>query len=97
MVKQESFSLCLPKIENTLNKAEATCWCILGWKGRWLSDFRSAVRRLRFQQDVTFLVTASTVLLTNKHPVTNTEPLLSQDQQRTEGPQLGETEQAHIS
>ena len=43
----------------------------MGRRGHWLSDFRVDVWRLQFQQDVTLLVTASAVLLTHAHPVTN--------------------------
>ena len=57
----------------------------------------AAVWGLWFHQYVTFLVTASSVLLRNECPVTNTEPPLSEDLQRMEGPQLGDIEQAHIS
>ena len=56
----------------------------MGRRGHWLSDFRVDVWRLQFQQDVTLLVTASAVLLTHAHPVTNTEPLLSRDLQGME-------------
>lgn len=65
MIKYESFLFYLLPKENSIHKAETTCWS--GWSvsGRscWLSDFRADMWCLQFHQDVTFLVTAFPMLL----------------------------------